>query len=332
MGNITEREREQLSAYLDGELSAKDAQQLEAKLAGDSELAEELESLRYTASLIHSLPQVRAPRSYTLDPAVYGQPGGGGLWGWLRDLFGPRRPVSFGLQLGGALGSAVATILILLGLLLPQIQRSMLAPGTGQVAEGGITATAPASVTPAAQASPEMTAPAAALQEADDAVDMEESAEGELEAFSMGEMGEESVMDAPPTGGVGAGDLLPDPFEDASPPGAGGGMGDPASMVPFEGGGKPGDIGGTENYAPVEIPPDRAFDDLPPTRTPRPEESAPDATTDEKTAPTSTPTPSLSAPMPEQPADPIDGTVFVVSGVILLGASAAAFAIGRRAV
>ncbi len=320
MGNITERDREQLSAYLDGELSAKDAQQLEAKLAGDSELAEELESLRYTASLIRSLPQVRAPRNYTLDPAVYGQPEGGGLWGWLRDLFGARRPISFGLQLGGALGSAVATILIVLGLLLPQIQRSMLAPGTGQVAEG-ITATAPASVTPTAQASPEMTAPAAALQEADDAADMEESAEGELEAFRMED---EAIMDAPPTGGVGAGELPHDPM-----PGTGGGMGDPAGMMPFEGGGKPGDIGGTENYAPIEIPPDRAFDDLPPTRTPQPELSVTDTTT-EKMAPTATPTPSLPAPPPEQPADPIDGTVFIVSGVILLGASAAAFVIGKQ--
>ncbi|MBN1554789.1 MAG: zf-HC2 domain-containing protein [Phycisphaerae bacterium] len=58
---MTEHEdiREQLSAYLDGELSEPDARRVEEALADDARLAEDLEQLRKTRRLVQSLPRER---------------------------------------------------------------------------------------------------------------------------------------------------------------------------------------------------------------------------------------------------------------------------------
>ena len=66
-------QQEALSAYIDGELPARGQAQLERELAQDPALRAELDELRRTAQMLHSLPTVAIPRSFALDPAVYGR-------------------------------------------------------------------------------------------------------------------------------------------------------------------------------------------------------------------------------------------------------------------
>ncbi|MHC4715634.1 MAG: anti-sigma factor family protein [Planctomycetota bacterium] len=56
-----EKLREQLSAYLDGELSDAQARDLEQALQRDPDLSAELDSLRKVSGLVRSLPRARAP-------------------------------------------------------------------------------------------------------------------------------------------------------------------------------------------------------------------------------------------------------------------------------
>lgn len=60
-----------LSSYIDGELSASEQEALEQRLSTDEGLRTELDSLRETVELVQSLPLLKAPRNFTLDPTVY---------------------------------------------------------------------------------------------------------------------------------------------------------------------------------------------------------------------------------------------------------------------
>lgn len=62
------RFRDQLSAYIDGELRASAAERLETHLAACEGCRLELGQLRATAAALHDLPEVQAPRSFTLSP------------------------------------------------------------------------------------------------------------------------------------------------------------------------------------------------------------------------------------------------------------------------
>jgi len=61
---------EQLSAYLDGELSDKERARLEARLGKEPELRQRLTALRRTVSLLQELPAVEAPRHFLLTPSM----------------------------------------------------------------------------------------------------------------------------------------------------------------------------------------------------------------------------------------------------------------------
>ncbi len=61
-----EARAEQLSAYLDDELSPSERAEVEAALAGDAELRDRLEDLRAVRVALRSLAAVRAPRSFAL--------------------------------------------------------------------------------------------------------------------------------------------------------------------------------------------------------------------------------------------------------------------------
>jgi len=106
----SDRDLERLSAYLDGELSPREHAEVDRQLALEPALRDALEGLRQTKALLRAAPRVRAPRDFTLDPARYSRPVGGGL----RLTFTARV-----LQFSGALGAAAAVILIALGLLAP---------------------------------------------------------------------------------------------------------------------------------------------------------------------------------------------------------------------
>lgn len=69
-----EKRQEALNAYLDGELRGTARDRFEADLAADPALRAEVAQLRAVKEQVGQLPRVRAPRNYTLDPAVYGAP------------------------------------------------------------------------------------------------------------------------------------------------------------------------------------------------------------------------------------------------------------------
>lgn len=71
---VEEKNREILNAYLDGELNAAEARRVEEMLRSDSGLQAEAEALRILKQQLRSLPQRRVPRSFVLDPSVYGVP------------------------------------------------------------------------------------------------------------------------------------------------------------------------------------------------------------------------------------------------------------------
>lgn len=64
------RELELLSAYLDDELRPSQRQALEARLEHEPDLREQLQILRKTKVMVGYLPQLRAPRHYTLTPEM----------------------------------------------------------------------------------------------------------------------------------------------------------------------------------------------------------------------------------------------------------------------
>ena len=79
---ITPRDFERLSAYLDGALEADKRRQLEERLRAESSLAAALKDLEGTRALLRRLPQRRAPRSFSLTPAMAGVEQRSTFGGW----------------------------------------------------------------------------------------------------------------------------------------------------------------------------------------------------------------------------------------------------------
>jgi hypothetical protein len=69
---ITRGEWEDLSAYLDGELSPRDSVRLEEKLQARPDLRQALNELSQTRALLRSQPALRAPRNFVLTPRMVG--------------------------------------------------------------------------------------------------------------------------------------------------------------------------------------------------------------------------------------------------------------------
>ncbi len=68
------RIKDNLSAYLDGRLSAKQAAKVEAHLASCAQCAWEKQTLEQTRRLARMTPRVAVPRSFVLSPAQVEQP------------------------------------------------------------------------------------------------------------------------------------------------------------------------------------------------------------------------------------------------------------------
>ncbi len=94
-----------LSAYLDGELSEAEHQTLEKRLEAEPDLLAELESLQEVVQLARSLPQLKAPRDFRLDPAIYGK--SSTQRPWITKIGSLSRP-----QLSSLVGLAAALILV----------------------------------------------------------------------------------------------------------------------------------------------------------------------------------------------------------------------------
>jgi hypothetical protein len=107
----SDRDLELLSTYLDGELTDREKEKLEQRLAREKTLRATLDDLRETVTLVRDLPRLKAPRDFTLDPSICAHPA---PW-WKRLL-----PLETALQLSGALGAAASIMLIVLAVLLGQ--------------------------------------------------------------------------------------------------------------------------------------------------------------------------------------------------------------------
>ena len=69
---LSNRDLERLSAYLDGALSEKEASRLEARLREDPTLRHAFQELKATAQMVASLSEAPLPRSFTLTPEMVG--------------------------------------------------------------------------------------------------------------------------------------------------------------------------------------------------------------------------------------------------------------------
>ncbi len=101
---MTQRDYELISAYLDGQLSGKERFQFEARLKTDPLLQKELHEIGKTRLLIRNLPKLRAPRNFFVSSKVISK-------GKVQPL--PARR-SFRLAPSMGIVSAIATILFTL--------------------------------------------------------------------------------------------------------------------------------------------------------------------------------------------------------------------------
>jgi len=69
---ISNRDWVQLSAYLDGELSVREADKLEGRLDAEPELRAALEDLRETKQILSRTPRIKVPHNFTLTPQQVG--------------------------------------------------------------------------------------------------------------------------------------------------------------------------------------------------------------------------------------------------------------------
>lgn len=69
---ITSHDYEQLSAYIDGQLTDSDRRRLEERLHAQPDLQQALDELTRTRALLRTAPRRRAPRNFTLTPAMVG--------------------------------------------------------------------------------------------------------------------------------------------------------------------------------------------------------------------------------------------------------------------
>jgi hypothetical protein len=97
---MTSREYELISAYLDNQLGNQERERLEARLKIDPALQKELNELSQTRSLLHNMPKIRAPRNYYINPQAVSKTVEG------------RLPVRWAPVMG--IVSAVATILLVM--------------------------------------------------------------------------------------------------------------------------------------------------------------------------------------------------------------------------
>lgn len=162
---MNERDLIDLNAYLDGELTDQERMAFESRLAQDAALRGELQALRATVAVLHMAEPIRAPRSFTLDPAVYGKPVKGSFWSRLEQ---PARVLI-------PAGAAVAATLVCVGVI---------------VLSGGMRGDAPAQMVAEGEA-------AADVQQMEAAEEAPQPATGDVDAVAAEAMEEEPAAEQP---------------------------------------------------------------------------------------------------------------------------------------
>src|SRR5579859_398484 len=99
---VSEQDFEELSAYLDGQLSPDQRRALEGRLAQDAALRGALDDVRGTLAILQAAPRLMPPRNFTLDPARYAR---GKPW-WAR--YGAMQTIGA----VGALASATMIVIV----------------------------------------------------------------------------------------------------------------------------------------------------------------------------------------------------------------------------
>jgi len=72
--NLSKRDWETISAYLDGQLSGRKLTRFESRLEQDSQLQVALDEIRNTQHVLRNTPRLRTSRSFMLTPEMAGQP------------------------------------------------------------------------------------------------------------------------------------------------------------------------------------------------------------------------------------------------------------------
>jgi hypothetical protein len=139
---ISFKDSEILSAYLDGQLSDSKKAKVEKDLQNREELRKELDELRETRAILRSAPRLKTPVNFTLTPKMVADIG--------------RKPVAFPLSLSFA--SALAMILLVLSFV---FQSSIAGSPSSSLAQKE---TAPEAAVQAQGIAPQSTQPSAADQ------------------------------------------------------------------------------------------------------------------------------------------------------------------------
>jgi anti-sigma factor RsiW len=127
---LSTRDWEYLSAYLDRQLKPKEIASLEARLSVDPVFSAALGELQRTRDALRSLPRMRAPRNFTLTPQMVGQ----------RSSLRQRSPLRArpALRLAPVFGFASALATFLLVLVIAGDFLGILAPATKPVAQAPV--------------------------------------------------------------------------------------------------------------------------------------------------------------------------------------------------
>jgi len=265
---LNERDWILLNAYLDGELAPGERAALEARLARDSALQDELDSLRQTIDLIGMAQRRPVPRSFTLDPKVYGRTRPRrALESWLVPVLGTASAViAAGLICGGALLAGLP-----FGPGAPsEAAEYYEAPMAEEVEEESIETVEMMAAAPAEEEAPAeepMPAEEAAPVEEVEAVPEEplaEAAAAEAEEEPLG-----TATPSPTQPEIAEGDMA----QGALPPE---GYGEPLDTPFGMGGGMGGGVGGGEGLPPAETPVPTVLAELLSVETIEPEAPAPE--------------------------------------------------------
>jgi hypothetical protein len=113
---LSNRDYEQLSAYIDGQLAPRERERLEARLRLQPELQTALEDLNRTRSMLRRAPRRKAPRNFTLTPEMAEQ------------IRPQRRKTSWNLFPALSFASALATLILVASFVFEML------PGTASTA------------------------------------------------------------------------------------------------------------------------------------------------------------------------------------------------------